>query len=288
MNTQHIAIIADSGTDPGISFIQAHDIRIIPLRINYTDGSSYRSMVDISSAEVIQSFEKEIPTTSLPSPDAIQKTLEQARADGYQKAIIVTISSGLSSTNQTVGLIARDYADFPVTVLDTKNIGLGAGLIVRAAALLAEKGIAYEDIIQKCTQLIENTRLWFSTKTLSYLRKGGRISEATYRLGSILNIKPVITCTPKGKYAPVKKARGFQKALQEEVNFVARYAQKFSSVIVGICSSNSQECARELERAIRERLTNIAQVIHTQAPPELLVHTGPDLVGMCVQPNIFE
>ncbi|WP_028263355.1 DegV family protein [Atopobium fossor] len=287
MSSQRIAILTDSGTDTGAEFAREHNVQIVPLTISYSDGSSFESTINITSADVIARFNEEIPKTSLPSPDSILTALYKARDGGCTQAIFVTISSGLSSTNHTVQLIASQVSNFTVHVIDTKNIGLGAGMVVQAAALLAEKGLEFNEIIAKCEQLVNDTRLWFCTKTLSYLRKGGRISEATYRLGTMLNIKPVITCNSDGMYAPVKKARGFEKAIEEELKFVEKHATNFPHVAVGICVSNSAEIASYLESEIKKRITNLTRIVFSPATPELLVHTGPDLVGLCVQPDIL-
>ena len=82
MNDQHIAVLCDSGTDTPEAFVHAHDVRVVPLRINYSDGTSSQSGVDITADEVIERFKDEIPTTSLPTPEAIRQALEQAKADG--------------------------------------------------------------------------------------------------------------------------------------------------------------------------------------------------------------
>ena len=68
MNEQRIAVITDSGTDTPADFVAAHDVRVIPLRINYSDGSSYENGVDITTEDVVRRFDEEIPSTSLPSP----------------------------------------------------------------------------------------------------------------------------------------------------------------------------------------------------------------------------
>ena len=105
MNSQRIAII----TDTAECLIREHDVRVVPLRIIYSDGTTYQSGVDITPSEVVARFAQEIPTTSLPSPEQIRATLEQARADGYERAVIITISSGLSATNQTAQLVAAHH-----------------------------------------------------------------------------------------------------------------------------------------------------------------------------------
>ena len=91
MNKQRIAIITDSGTDTDEDFRKEHDIRIMPLRIIYSDGSTFSSNIDISSDKIVRRFGEEIPTTSLPSPHEMRKVLEQARDDGYTKAVMIEI-----------------------------------------------------------------------------------------------------------------------------------------------------------------------------------------------------
>ena len=108
MNDQRIAILTDSGTDTPADFVRAHDVRVVPLHINYSDGTSYRSGVDITEREVIERFSEEIPKTSLPSPQEILDLCEQAKADGYERGVFVTISSALSATNQTVRQMASE------------------------------------------------------------------------------------------------------------------------------------------------------------------------------------
>jgi len=285
MNDQRIAIICDSGTDVPQDFCQEHDIRIIPLIINYSDGTSYRAFLDIQTDEVIRRFEDEIPTTSLPSPADIRAALEQAREDGYEKAILVTISSGLSATNQTAHLVASQMENFPVLVVDTLNIGLGAGLTVMAATRLVERGVPFDTISSILDGVVAKTALFFCTKTLKYLHHGGRINEATYRLGSLLNIKPVITCDEEGRYVTAHKARGWKRALSTEVSLLRERMANKGRVVVGICCTEDAMFDK-VEAAVREALPDIAEVVRTHFSPELVVHTGPDCIGVTAQPVV--
>ena len=133
MNDQRIAVLTDTGSDCPADFAAAHDVRVVPLRINYSDGTSYESGVDISTEEVVRRFEQEIPKTSLPSPERIADELARAKADGYKAAVFVSISSGLSATCDTVRMVARTMDDFPVIVIDTLEIGVAAGEAERRA-----------------------------------------------------------------------------------------------------------------------------------------------------------
>ena len=283
MNDQRIAVITDTGTNVPAEFAAAHDVRVVPLTVNYKDGT-YRSGVDITTDEVIDRFADEIPTTSLPSPSDIQAALEQARADGYERAVFVAISSGLSATYATASMVASEMEGFPVVMVDTKSIGVAAGLVVMAAVRMVEEGVPFERLGARLEELSADTRVFFTVRDLFYLRHGGRINEATYRLGSVLNLKPVFFCDAEGKYATVKKCRGWDRALAAELVFVQREAQKYKKVICAVCCTKAEDRLDEIAAKMRESIPNVVSVIKSGISPDLIVHTGPSLVGMAVQP----
>ena len=281
MNEQRIAVITDSGTDTPADFVAAHDVRVIPLRINYSDGSTYENGVDITAEEVVERFAEEIPTTSLPSPMKIRDTLEQARRDGYEGAVVVTISSGLSATFETIGMVARQMEDFPVVMVDTKSIGIAAGFVVMEAVRQIEAGMPLDRLGSVLAAVSERVRVFFSVQKLDFLRKGGRISEAVYRVGSVLNIKPVLTCSPEGKYVIEKKSRGWQRALETQISLVAEQAARWPQVRLAVCTYDPA-LREELVPRLRERVGNAVEILQTGLSADLLVHTGPTLVGMGV------
>lgn len=284
MNSQRIAVLTDSGTDTPAEFVRQHDVRVVPLLINYRDGSTYRSGVDISCDEVVRRFKEEIPSTSLPTPQQIKATIEQARDDGYTRGVFVTISGTLSATNQTVHMVSRLVDNFPLVIIDTKSIGIIAGLVVMQAVKMVEEGVPFGELEARLNDLSEQSDVFFAAKTLEYLYKGGRINTVTYRLGSVLNIKPVITCDKDGRYVVAKKARGWDRAIDTQIRLLGERASRFERVRVGICCSESTPLFEQLEAQVRDRLTNVDEVIFSGLSADLVVHTGPDLVGMGLQP----
>lgn len=285
MNKQRIAIFTDSGTDTPEELVEKYDIRVVPLGVSYSDGSSFKAGVDITNHEIIQRFAEEIPKTSLPSPIDIENALDQAKADGYEKAVFVCISSGLSATYQTVQLIARDKGDFPIIAVDTKSIGVAAGLVVVAAARMVEAGVPFEELQGKLDPLSTDTHVFFCVRDLKWLHAGGRIDDFTYRIGSVLNIKPIIWCDEEGHYRTFKKARGWERALSQEIGCIKEFADKFPKVVIGIDCTEAENCADDLERRIRETIPNVTEVIRASISPALLVHTGPNLAGVGIQPT---
>lgn len=281
MNNQRIAVITDSGTDTPPDFVAAHDVRVVPLRINYSDGSSYESGVDIAAPTVVERFAEEVPSTSLPSPLKIRETFEQVQRDGYAAAVVVTISSGLSATYETMSMVARQLEDFPVVMVDTRSIGVAAGMVVMEAVRQIEAGMPLENLGSVLKAVSERVRVYFSVQKLDFLRKGGRISEAVYRVGSALNIKPVLTCDAEGRYVIEKKARGWKRALEAQLALIEAQAERWREVRLAVCTYEDA-LREELAARVRERIGNAIEVLETPISPDLLVHTGPTLVGMAV------
>lgn len=284
MNEQRIAVVTDSGTDTPAAFVRAHDVRVVPLRVNYSDGSTYESGVDITAEEVVRRFGEEVPTTSLPSPLRVREVLERARADGYEGAVFVAISSGLSATYETVSMVARQMEGFPVVVVDTRSIGAAAGLVVMEAARQVEAGMPLDALGEVLRAVSERTRVFFSVQKLDFLRRGGRISEAVYRVGSVLNIKPVLTCDEDGRYVIARKARGWRKALEAQLALLEEQARAWPRVRLAVCAFD-EDVRRELAARVRERVgavSEVTEVVSSGVSADLLVHTGPTLVGMAV------
>jgi len=285
MNAAKIAVVCDSGTDVPAQFAAEHDVRIVPLGITYSDGVTLRAGVDITESEVVERFAQEIPTTSLPSPGDIKSTYEQIIADGYERAVVVTISSGLSSTNQTARMVAAQHEDFPIIVIDTLSIGVAAGLVVMAAVEMIEDGIPFEQLEGRLNALAKLTKVFFCVKDLKFLRKGGRIDAFTYRVGSVLNIKPIIWCDEEGFYRTYRKARGWERALKQEFKCVQEFADKNVRSRLAVACTDASRCFEMVEGWMHEGVSNITEIVRAGISPALLVHTGPELVGMAVQPD---
>lgn len=282
MSDRKIAIITDSGTDVPQELIERYGVYVLPLIVQYSD-KAYRDGVDITPEDVYSRLPQEIPTTSLPTPEQIINLFDQVVADGYNTAVVVTLSSGLSGTHNAIRLMAEEYPALDVYILDTKNIGIGAGFSAIAAAEQLHAGKPLEEIISYVKNSIENTKIFFSLRTLEYLRKGGRIGLVTGIIGNVLNLKPIISCNEDGIYYNVKVARGEKQSLREMLRLAKEYAAQFSSYNVAICDGDAKSEADTLLATVRENFPNAKNIYHTHVSPALVVHTGPGLIGIGIQ-----
>ena len=101
-----IAVLIDSGTDVPQEYVDKYGMYLLPLTIMYGD-KVYHDRIDISSEEVLERLENEIPTTSLPSIGDTHELIEKIYNDGFRELIVVTISSGLSGTFIMLSIAAQ-------------------------------------------------------------------------------------------------------------------------------------------------------------------------------------
>ncbi|EMF0109847.1 DegV family protein [Enterococcus hirae] len=277
-----VAILVDSGTDVPQELIEKYQMYVIPLKIIYKDRV-YTDKVDITPEEIYQRLPQEIPGTSLPDGETITKIFEQIKQDGYEKILAVTISSGLSGTYNIVRLIAQQQEELEAYVLDTKNIGIGAGFSAIQAAKWLEEEMEWSLLIERLNELVKQTKVFFNVATLEYLQKGGRIGLVASILGTALKLNPIISCNDEGIYYTVGKARGRKKSLDRTVSYVKERVGTAKVFNLAVAHGDAKEEATEMMARLKEEFPQAQQIYFGQISPALVVHTGPGLLGVGVQ-----
>ncbi|EOB2431093.1 DegV family protein [Enterococcus hirae] len=277
-----VAILVDSGTDVPQELIEKYQMYVIPLKIIYKDRV-YTDKVDITPEEIYQRLPQEIPGTSLPDGETITKIFEQIKQDGYEKILAVTISSGLSGTYNIVRLIAQQQEELEAYVLDTKNIGIGAGFSAIQAAKWLEEGMEWSLLIERLNELVKQTKVFFNVATIEYLQKGGRIGLVASILGTALKLNPIISCNDEGIYYTVGKARGRKKSLDRTVSYVKERVGTAKVFNLAVAHGDAKEEATEMMARLKEEFPQAQQIYFGQISPALVVHTGPGLLGVGVQ-----
>lgn len=277
---QKIAILTDSASDLNITLLEKHNIKCLPFRIIYSD-KEYEDVIEISPEEVYSSFEKEIPTTSLPSIEKIEKIFNELEAQGYTHVISINISSNLSGTLNSVRLIAKDHPKLTTFVYDTKTLTRAEGIIVLEAATMVEKGDSFETIIAMLPQIREKCHCFFTVKTLKYLQKGGRIGRVSGTIGELLDLKPIIRVADDGIYTTYAKVRGRKQSLTKLHEILNDFLSKGKCKVSVLHGDAESECTDFFNSV--KYLDNITQISMGTISPALGVHTGPGLIGLIIQ-----
>lgn len=282
MAAEKIAILVDSCSDVPEEQRQKYNMYVVPMTIIYKDAE-YRDGVDIQTEDVYARFSQEIPSTSLPSPSVVADVFRQIKADGYEKVIAVAISSGLSGTYEIIRSFGPAPEGLETRYIDTKNIGIGSGFSAIRAGELIEQGLPFAEVCRKVESAAQHTKLFFCVSTLSYLVKGGRIGLVAGLVGSIFDLKPVISCNEDGVYYTVAKSRGRKKSLALALQKALEYADGAKEYNIAVMHGAAEQEADEVLVALMAQLPDFHLAIQGQITPVLVVHTGPGLIGIGIQ-----
>lgn len=277
---EKIAILADSGSD---IYLDDKNVPLytLPLRI-IIDGVEYIDKKDITLNEVLDKLDSHKITTSLPSGEDILNTLNQIKKDGYTHVICIPISKGLSGTMNVIRNITESYEDLTIAIIDTKNISMASGYSSIQALELINEGKSFNEIVNKINEDLKLKKVFFTVDKLIYLKRGGRIGLVTATIADLLKIKPVISCNDDGVYYTVKKQRGYQRAVNQLIEFAADFIGDNDSYDITLLNSNSKLDLDLLTKQIKEKLPNINNFNITKVTPALAIHIGSEALGIAV------
>ena len=280
MKDMKTVILTDSGCDVPEEFVKEHHIKVLRLRVTYSEAS-YRDGLDLDPREIYKRFSQEVPKTSTPTMQDFYDIVDEIKAEGYEKVIGIFISSKLSSTCQTAKMVLDEQEDLQSFVLDTKNISVGSGLVAMWAAVQLENGMPYEEICEKLPEKAKKSNVFFYMDTLEYLRKGGRIGAVTSVVGSLLKIKPIISCNEEGEYYTVEKIRGAKAGVSKLIELASNFTEGKPSWLA-LMNGGAPEAAENTKPTVIREIANGTIVAQDQIAGTLAVHTGPGLLGIGV------
>ena len=277
--SKKIAIVSDSSASLTEEMLKEYNIYTSYLMIIFGD-TSYQEFKEITPDKFVElsNAQTELPTTSQPAPGATIELYESILKDGYDEIIHLTISSGLSGSYQSAVNAAAIVDADKIHVFDSKTVAFSQGGLAIKAAKLVNAGKDVPEIISELKSVQETTHVSATVKTLDNLKKGGRLSNASAVIGSMLQVKPIIAMSPEGKLEAVGKVRTFKKAIQALID-VAKNADLDESYEIAIIHVLNLEDATTLKNAIAELYPNIA--IHV-LPLSLVVsaHVGEGTVAI--------
>ncbi len=278
-----VKIVTDSTADLPQKLINDHNISVVPLNVHFGE-EVYKDGVEIWSHEFYNRLRNEpvLPNTSQPAPGEFLTTFQKIAKPG-DTIICIHISLEMSGTADSARLAAQMLGEeYRVEIIDSRYVSMALGLIVLKAAILAEQNAAPEIIIENIKQAQKDVEIYFTLNSLEHLNRTGRIGRASTLLGSLLNIKPLLSIRD-GVIIPVEKIRGnFQKVASLMVEKLAhRYGK--TPLISSIVHTELPEQALILQKIAEERL-NIVESYPGIVGPIVGSHAGPTTIGIITLP----
>lgn len=276
------AIVTDSTCNLPPELAAERGIHVAPLYVLWGD-ESLRDGVDIQEVEFYQRLRasSDIPKTSQVTPQDFVTRFEQVRADEGADAVVCPVLSSELSGTYASAVLARGMVDFPVYVVDTRQVSWALGHAALAGADARDQGASPEEIAAAVENGAARQRLIFTIDSLEHLRRGGRIGSGKLLFGAALNIKPVLTVRD-GVIEPLENVRTRKRALEHILTAAEKLLEGRKVGRLSVLHADAETEAREVLDAAVAKFTPTESHI-AYATTVLGVHAGPGAVGLVVE-----
>lgn len=273
-------------TDCEMWFTDAENLKMNVIGMPYTlNGQEYT--YDFGKNTDFEAFYKEmrdgkVVTTSALNTQDYLNYFEPVFKNG-EDIFYVHFSSKLSCTfdsmNKALEILKEKYPKRKLIEFDTLSISVGAGIQAIEACKLHNSGATDKQVLEFLKTFRQKVGLYFYVDSLQYLRRGGRISAVSSVMGSILNLKPILTVTDDGKLEKLIVMKGRKKA----VDFLyERFENEYShdeNYEVFVLDASNKETGDFLAEKIKNSVKNV-KIRRLDVGPVIGAHAGPGTVGI--------
>jgi len=273
-HTKSIGLVTDSTCDLPPELIKKYNIQIVPIVIQVGE-KSYLDKVEIKPKDFIHILEtsNEKLSTSQPPPAFFREAYNKITLK-YESIISVHISEKLSGTIQgaRIGCKAMKYSN-KIHIVDSKTSSVALGLLVAEAAQLIQRRLNLEEIINRLKIAADNVKIFISIPTLKYLMRSGRLNKTKGLLGTLFNLKPVLTINSDGNIVEAAKVIGQKRVIHKTVDLAIQFAKRIKNPRFAIAHVAAPELAQWYSDEIRI-IFHSSEVMIAEASPALSIHIG--------------
>jgi DegV family protein with EDD domain len=275
--TSKIAVVTDSTADLGA--LAGDDITVVPLSIIF-GSEQFKDGVDLTPDKFYAKLttNPNHPSTAQPPPAAFVEAYQRLLQGGAEHVVSLHLSAALSGTYNSAMLAAQQVDPARISVVDTRWVASGLGLLALAARDRAARGETVDQVLAGVKDDIANLHLYAAIPTLTFLARGGRIGALQGLLGNVLKIIPIITLND-GLVAEHSKVRTFPRAVDRVVELVVEGAPQQNHARVGVMHTVAPDLASSVAERVREAI-HPASLIVCNAGPTVGTHAGPGAVGV--------
>jgi DegV family protein with EDD domain len=272
-----LKIVTDSTCDLPEQVIEDLGITVVPLFINLFD-KGYLDGVEITRKDFytnLPNYEVH-PTTGIPGLKAFTQAYDALASKGATQILSIHISESLSGTVGVAQTAAQEFDRIPVSVRDSGQLSIGTGFHVESAARMANEGKSVEEILTVLDDMLPRTFVTAGLQTLDYLRRSGRMNRFVAGLGSLLQLKPILTM--KNGQPGSERVRTASKAearlieMLEEHQPIERFA---------LLHTNAPDEAQAFYTKIKQQIPS-GEVYSMDITPVIGAHIGPGAVGFAI------
>lgn len=275
------AVVTDTASYLTPEQIKQYNITVLPITV-ILGNEQYKETEELTDQEFYDYLrnEPELPTTAQVSMGQIQEAYDRLVSEGYDTIISIHLSLGITSFMDNLRMFVKDYDKAKVYPFDSMAASAAEADLVMLAGSMAQKGEDPEKIIAKMEELRDSTDIYFAVNDLKHLSRTGRLSNRSAIIGSLLDVKPLLTFKD-GKIFAIGKERTMHRAFRVIALEIQKYADAHPDwkLHITVVDSNNREM---LEKWSNDFQTNFpdAKVSTSHLGPAISVHTGEKTMGV--------
>lgn len=287
-----IAVMTDSNS--GITQDEAKEMGVTVLPMPFIiDGETYYEDISLTQEEFYEKLAQNADvSTSQPSVEDVLKYWDKALEDA-DEVVYIPMSSGLSGSCSTAQMLSQDY-DGRVQVVDNQRISVTQRQSAMDAMELAERGMNAAQIKELLEQEKMQSSIYIMLDTLTYLKKGGRITPAAAALGMALRLKPVLQIQGEKLDAFTiarTKKQGVAKMINAmETDIKERFGglNNMEHIHIEVAHTANEEAAKEFVEELREHFGIKNEIICNPLSLSVSCHIGPGALAVACSKAIPE
>lgn len=209
-----IALVTDSTSVLTEQEAKENNINIVPIPVIIGD-KEYMEGINITSTQLFEMQRQgaAFPKTSQPSMGEMIELFNKLHSEDYEAIIVITLSSGISGFYQNLVNMKHNNPEYNLYPYDSQMTVRLQGYLVLAAAKMIKSGMEPEVILKKLDEIRKTIDEFFVVDDLKNLSRGGRLSNAGAFIGTMLQIKPLLTFNEDGKIVAFDKIRSLKRAV---------------------------------------------------------------------------
>lgn len=284
LNEVPFVISTDSGCDLSIELCKEKGI--IPLFMNYIDGEN--AVVDtMQQADIVKFYKRMEDEAKMFKTSAvnIQEAYDFLKSLlEYNKPIIhISLGSGISGTyNNFVAAKEMLYEKYPgheIYLIDSTSASLGYGILVLEAAKMRDEGKSIIEVKEYLESVKRGINPYFTTNTLTYLARGGRVTKIASIFGNVLSIKPILRLDFDGHLLVHTKGHGKTNTYKKMLEAIKEQVENPENQTLYVSHSNAIESAVEFAEMVKKEL-GFKDIFYSYIGSIIGSHTGPGLIAV--------
>ena len=278
-------ILSDSNSEMPLAFQQEHQIPY--MRMPYTlNDKEYAYDLGENKDNVTEFYSAiragAMPTTAQRNPADFVEFF-RPHLEAGKDLLYISFSSGMSG-NLNSGRLAAEilHEEFPdqrIEMVDTLSISLGEALLVYYAVMKKESGASLDEVKNWVADNALRMNHWFTVQDLNHLKRGGRIKSSAAFMGTLMDIKPILTVDRAGVCVPEEKVKGRKRSLRTLISRVESLIEAPEEQVIGIAHGDCLEDALFVKEKIMQSIP-VKDVWVNLVGPVIGTHAGPAVLGV--------